>query len=222
MASNKTRLFVVPNKNRLYVTVYPNEDAPDDKERDGGPNQERESSFSWGFLIGPKHEDTAINPGVRYYIHRVPLGTRERPEGFLWRYAEDTLPSIKCPARMYARLLIAKIEDEDRLERLLRETPRPPRAPDGDRVAAAALHDGYDSQVWVAQVLDRLAAASAGRKRRIVGRGVLDWPQIEQTARRYVAEKMAADRYNEDYLRETEHRLPKPTWDMILGKEIAG
>lgn len=191
-----------------------------------GPNQANpRSSFSWGFLIGPKHEDPAINPGVRYYIHRVPQGTRERPEGFLWRYAEDTLPSIKCPARMYARLLIAKIEDDDRLERLLRETPRPPRAAAaaGDAVAMA-LHDGYDSQVWAAQVLAQLAAAvGEGKDDRIVGAAaVLDWQRIEQKARRYVAEKMAADRYNEDYLRETEHRLPKPTWDMMLDKEIAG
>ncbi|OAA60692.1 hypothetical protein ISF_05731 [Cordyceps fumosorosea ARSEF 2679] len=221
MASNKTHLYVVPNKNRLYVTVYPDDDAPDDKE-----------SFSWGFLIGPKHEDTVINPGVRYYIDRSPVpATSEHPEGssggggrsFRWRYAEDALPSIKCPARMYARILIAKIEDEDRLERLLRETPRP-RAPEEgeDNPLAAALRVGYNSQVWASQVLARLAGMGRKRKDRIVGTAVLDWHRIEQTARWYVAEKMAADRYNEDYLRETQHRLPKPTWDMLLDREIAG
>lgn len=155
---------------------------------------------------------------MRYFIHRVPLGTKDHPKGFVWRYAEHALPSIAWPARMYARILIAKIEDEDRLEQLLRATPRPP-AVEGDPIAMA-LHDGYDSQVWVAQVLGQLAGM--GKKNRIVGTGLLDWQKIERTARRYVAGKMAADRYNEDYLRETRCRLPKPTWDMLQDKETAG
>ncbi|KAJ6783846.1 hypothetical protein PWT90_08014 [Aphanocladium album] len=177
-----------------------------------------ESSFSWGFMIGPKNEDKAINPGIRYFIRRVRLGTPDQPEGFVWRYAEDTLPSIKCPARMYARILVAKIANEDRLEQVMREIPRP-AAVEGDP-AAMAIHDGYDSQVWMSQVLDKLA--SMPKKVRPVGKAVLDWWLIERTARRYVAEKMASDRYNETYLRETEHRLPKPTYDMLLGKETAG
>lgn len=178
----------------------------------------QESSFSWGFMIGPKNEDKAINPGLRYFIRRVRLGTEENPNGFTWQYTENTLPSIKCPARMYARILIAKIEDEDRLEQLMRELPKP-QAKEGDPVAMA-LHNSYDSQIWVSEVLDKLA--SMRRKKRIVGTAVLDWRRIEQTARRFVAEKMAIDRYNESYLRETQHRLPKPTWDLLLDKETAG
>ncbi|KAM3560758.1 hypothetical protein ARSEF4850_003516 [Beauveria asiatica] len=215
MASNETshktpeetHLYVVKNKRRLYVTVYPNDDEPDDKE-----------SFSWGFLIGPKHEDAVSNSGKRYYVERTHLGTAEDPDIFLWRYAVVHLPNVASAARMYARILIAKVEHEGRLEDLMSSTPRPDSTATGaiDR----ALHDGYDSQVWASQVLGLLA--SIGSKDRIVGTAVLDWPRIELTARRYVAEKIAADRYNERYLKETDCRLPKPTWDMLLEKEVVG
>ncbi|OAR01052.1 hypothetical protein LLEC1_06080 [Akanthomyces lecanii] len=176
-----------------------------------------ESSFSWGFLIGPKNEDKVVNPGTRYYIHRMPRQAEDGPEGFRWRYVEAALPNISCAERMYARILIAKIEDDDRLELLMRETA-PPRAIANDPVATA-LREGFDSHVWVAQVLEKLA--SMGKKNRIVGSGVLDWQQIERTARRYVAIKMATDRYNESYLKESGCLLPKPTWDMLLDKETS-
>ena len=184
--------------------------------RVGKPNQARESSFSWGFLIGPKNEDKVVNPGTRYYIHRIPRETENNPKDFRWRYVEVALPNISSAERMYARILIAKIEDDDRLELLLRETPRP-RAVENDSVATA-LREGYDSHVWVAQVLEQLAGM--GKKNRIVGKGVLDWQQIERTARRYVAVKMVTDRYNESYLKESGCLLPKPTWDMLQDKEI--
>lgn len=239
MASKKNHLFVVPNKNRLYVTVYPNDDAPEDKERylaewgkipppksvklvsfvqvSAKPNRARESSFSWGFLVGPKNEDKVINPGTRYHIHRVPTATEDNPGGFRWRYVEAALPSISRVERMYARILIAKIENDDRLELLLRETPRP-RAVENDPVATA-LHESYGSHVWVAQVLEKLA--SMDKKNRVVGRSaVLDWPLIERKARRYVTLKMATDRYDESYLQESGCLLPKPCWDMLLDREI--
>ncbi|KAJ4153956.1 hypothetical protein LMH87_010421 [Akanthomyces muscarius] len=146
----------------------------------------------------------------------MPRGTENNPEDFRWRYVEVALPNISSAERMYARILIAKIEDDDRLELLLRETPRP-RAIENDPVATA-LREGYDSHVWVAEVLEQLAGM--GKKNRIVGKGVLDWQQIERTARRYVALKMATDRYNESYLKESGCLLPKPAWDMLQDEEI--
>ena len=48
-----------------------------------------------------------------------------------------------------------------------------------------------------------------------VGTSKLDWTEIEELGRRYVAEKTAAGRYNE--LARLEG--PRPTWDILENKE---
>lgn len=120
------------------------------------------------------------------------------------------MPSVSVVARMYARILIAKIEDEDRLVHLLKATRAPPAIP-GDP-AQMALRASWDSRVWVGEVLAALEAADG-----IVGTSVLDWQVVERTATHFVAGKMATGRYESEIM-----QLPNPTWDMLLGKETAG
>ncbi|KAJ2965403.1 hypothetical protein NQ176_g10635 [Zarea fungicola] len=174
------------------------------------------SSFKWGFLMGPKIEDKLINSGLGYHLDRVRPGTAAYAEGMLWRYAETIMPSISTVAHMYARILIAKIQDDVELRKLLRETKAPRPLP-GDDSTAVVRPTSWESQIWVSTVLSRLAGMGKKRRRVLLGTAVLDWPTIEQTARQYVAEKMADQRYMRGF-----EKLPRPTWDMLLGKETAG
>ncbi|KAI1063916.1 hypothetical protein LB506_005742 [Fusarium annulatum] len=87
--------------------------------------------------------------------------------------------------------MIAKIEDEDRIVEIIRNTPVVQNDPN------------WQCRTWVADVLSRTAQDGGA-----VGTAELDWAKIEPVA--------PAGRYlhGEDML------LPKPTWDMLLGKEV--
>lgn len=95
--------------------------------------------------------------------------------------------------------MIAKIEDEDRIVEIIRNTPVVQNDPN------------WQCRTWVADVLSRTAQDGGA-----VGTAELDWAKIEPVAREYVANKTAAGRY----LHREDMLLPKPTWDMLLGKEV--
>lgn len=48
-----------------------------------------------------------------------------------------------------------------------------------------------------------------------VGTSQLDWRKVEEMARQYVGQKTASGRYQ----RASEVFKPKPTWDMLEGRE---
>ena len=60
------------------------------------------------------------------------------------------------------------------------------------------------------------ALAAIERDSKAVGTSELDWRKIEATGRQYVAQKAASGRYQDAATVSN----PKPTWDMIEGKEI--
>ncbi|KID93386.1 hypothetical protein MAJ_10653, partial [Metarhizium majus ARSEF 297] len=172
---------MVSNKKRLYVALYPSGVVDND-----------ERKYHWGFLIGPKDEDKTVAPGLRCHVKNNPING--------WVYEEVDLQNVRSTVSLLARIVIAKIEDEKRLLKILRKTTIIQDDPD------------FRCRTWMADALSRIAKADP----KVVGTSELDWKKIERKARRYVEKKVAEGRYLEvDRMLE-----PKPTWDMMEQKEI--
>lgn len=128
---------------------------------------------------------------MRYHVKNLPSGR--------WVYEETKLDNVQNTVTLLARVTVAKVTDERRLLEILRTTP------------VVGNDPTWRCRTWVADVLSRLASDGTA-----VGTAILDWPQIEHLARRYVAEKSSAGRYN----KSADIEAPKPTWNMLKGKEI--
>ncbi|KAI0542836.1 hypothetical protein GGR58DRAFT_172379 [Xylaria digitata] len=156
-----------------------------------GVTNNEERRYHWGFLLGPKVEAKPQVPGMRYHVKNHPVHG--------WVYEETQVSNVKSTQNLLIRVMIAKVEDEKRLIEILRATP----VVQGD--------PNWRCRTWVADALSRIAGDGKS-----VGTAQLDWSKIEVVARNYVAEKSAVGRYNDvDTL-----MMPKPTWDIIEGKEI--
>lgn len=129
-------------------------------------------------------------PGARYHVKNSPLG---------WTYEETTVANVRSIDSLLARILIAKITDEQRLVALFRRLPVVQGDPD------------WRCRTWVASAL-----ADIAKDGMCVGTAELDWPKIEAAARQYVANKTASGRYGHG----ADMTKPKPTWDMIQNMEI--
>jgi len=117
-----------------------------------------------------------------------------------WIYEEVPLPNVRSTVNLLARVLVAKIKNEDRLVAILRGTPVVQDDP------------SWNCRTWLADALRRIR--EDGKK--AVGTSLLYWDRIEQVARVYVAEKTAGGRYDQGM----DMTLPKPTWDLLEGKEL--
>jgi len=167
------------NKPRLYIALYPS----------GVVNNE-ERKYHWSFLIGPKTEKDSEVPGTRYHVKNTPFG---------WTYEELALRNVKSTINLLARIVIAKVEDQNRLAEIFRNTPVTQNDPN------------WRCRTWVKEVLSRIAQDG-----KAVGSAELDWDKIEGLARGYVGKKTAEGRY----AKADELLLPKPTWDMLERKEV--
>lgn len=115
-----------------------------------------------------------------------------------WEYEELSLKNVRKTNTLLARILIAKVEDDGRLEEVFRTTPLVQGDPN------------WRCRTWVAQVLVRIISDG-----NIVGTSQLDWQAIEQTAREYVAKKKSAGRYEN----AADLVGPRLTWDMLENQE---
>ncbi|KAI1132259.1 hypothetical protein F5Y10DRAFT_218378 [Nemania abortiva] len=149
-----------------------------------------ERKYHWGFLLGPKVEDKPRVPGMRCHVRNHPMHG--------WVYEEVSVPNVKSTHNLLVRVMIAKVEDESRLIEIFRTTP------------VVQGNPNWRCRTWVADALSRMA-----KDGKSVGTAQLDWSEIEAVARNYVAKKSAAGRYDDV---ET-LMLPKPTWDIIEGRE---
>ncbi|QPH18139.1 hypothetical protein C2857_003121 [Epichloe festucae Fl1] len=170
---------MVFNKKRLYVALYPS-----------GVEGNEERRYHWGFLIGPKDETKSRVPGMRYHVKNHPLGG--------WVYEEHELPNVRNTNNLLARIMIAKVEDEERLEKIFRNTSVVQDDPD------------WRCRTWMADALSRIE-----KDGKAAGTAQLDWEKIERKARRYVKKKADQGRYID--LEAVSQ--PKPTWDMLEGVE---
>lgn len=145
--------------------------------------------YYWGFLIGPKAENRDVIPGARYHVKNSPFG---------WKYEEIPVENVRTTNSLLARILIAKIEDHQRLIELLRCLP----------VVQGDLN--WRCRTWVG-----IALAEIAKDGKCVGTAELSWSKIETFARQYVGRKTAAGRYRS----AADMSKSKPTWDMLENKE---
>ena len=106
---------------------------------------------------------------------------------------------VRSAVNLLARILIAKVEDVDRLTIIL------------DRVPIIQDDPKWRCRSWIASALEAIA-----KDGKAVGTSELDWTRIEEFGRRYTAKKTAASRYMQLNLLEG----PRPTWDILENKEI--
>jgi hypothetical protein len=140
-------------------------------------------------LVGPKAESKDVIPGTRYHVKNSPLG---------WTYEEVALENVRTTNNLLARILIAKIEDDQRLIALFRGLP----VVQGD--------PNWRCRHWIANGLAKIA-----KDGKCVGTAELDWQEIEPFARQYVGDKTASGRYRSS----ADLSKPKPTWNMLENKE---
>jgi hypothetical protein len=95
--------------------------------------------------------------------------------------------------------MVAKFEDEGHPVECIRSTPVVQNDPN------------WRCWTWVAQVLSRIDQDGTA-----TGTVEWDWGKIEAVACEYVRSKTEAGRY----LNDADMGLPKPTYDIIQGKEI--
>lgn len=62
--------------------------------------------YHWGFLVGPKVEDKQQVAGMRYHV--------KNHFAHGWTYEQVPLPNIQSTNNLLARIVVAKVEDEDR------------------------------------------------------------------------------------------------------------
>jgi hypothetical protein len=142
-------------------------------------------------LVGPKSEDGKKPvPGMRYHVTNNPRSQ--------WSYEGIEVDNIKNATNLLARVLIAKIEDHERLENIFRSIPVIQNDP------------AWRCRTWIESALSGIANDGNA-----VGTSVLDWKRIETTAREYVAGKIADGRYQSGADITT-----KPTWDMLENREL--
>ena len=128
---------------------------------------------------------------MKYHVKNNPLK--------VWEYEEELLRNVKNATNLLGRIMIAKVEDDDRLVGIFRETP----VVQGD--------PNWRCRSWIKDALGNLAADP-----RAVGTSNLDWDKIEEVGRSYIGNKTAEGRYG------TAAQLddPKPTWDLLSQTEV--
>lgn len=109
------------------------------------------------------------------------------------------MSNVKNTIKLLARIVIAKIKDENRLIEIFRTTPVVQNDP------------GWHCRDWMADVLDRIKQDG-----RAVGTADLDWARVERLARSYVEKKSSDGRYGEG----ADMSKDKPTWDMLEWEEV--
>lgn len=107
---------------------------------------------------------------------------------------------MQCTTRLLARVLVAKITDEERLFWICRNEA----VPQGNR--------NFNCRVWVINVLARVWRDEG----RPIGTAAPRWDKLEPKAMGFVEAKIKAGRYDEGQ----DMTKPKPMWDMLRKKEI--
>ncbi|MCJ1405706.1 hypothetical protein MMC11_008936 [Xylographa trunciseda] len=153
------------NKDRLYVVLYARSGAP----RMPG----KEDTYHWALLVGPKAEVEG-GQGMRYHV-------KERPKqsgGSEWFFEERKTPL--APSNMLLiRVMIGKVENHERLVRVLRKTPLRHGQP------------GWNCVGWVKETLEELSADG-----KALGTSVVGWDRVRDGAMGYCQRKKDQHRFD--------------------------
>ncbi|KAM4067218.1 hypothetical protein HRG_001201 [Hirsutella rhossiliensis] len=105
---------------------------------------------------------------------------------------------MKPTPRLLVRIVVGKIENRQRLEAILRDTP------------IRAETEGWNCVEWIKEVLE-----GVGRDDRALGTAVTEWQYVRDWAMWYIDEKHQAGRFDMYYDPEK-----APTWDLLESKEL--
>lgn len=190
------------NKDRLYLALYARGGVAKMPGREDtyvyGDSLWRLNPLSiiryhWALLMGPK-SDRKDDEGVRYHARE-----RVRPEGGSeWVFEELTI-SMMPTQMILVRIMLAKIEQADRLRQLLRQIP------------IRQGEEGWNCVLWVKEALDNLE-----RSKDVIGTCVLDWESVREAALSYCQKKKDQHRFDGKGKFDTSQ---VPTYDLIQGKE---
>lgn len=148
--------------------------------------------YHWSFLVGPKVERKGKNAKARGTMYHV-----KYPSTKIWEYEERELSDVRGGPRLFVRLLIGKVTNENRLKQIFRGIPVVQNDP------------SWTCSTWMMNALAAIESDGTA-----VGTSVLDWATMRDWAITYVAQKIAAGRFDDPV-----GELPKPTWDLIEGIE---
>ncbi|KAG6038541.1 hypothetical protein E4U41_004109 [Claviceps citrina] len=178
------------NKTRLYIGLYV---------RGGSPKMAgKEDTYHWALLSGPKREPKSGHQHTMYHVKaKLVIEGEPKVARSEWEY------SAECDrtSMLLARIVIAKVCNLQRLERILQQVPLRP-----DK-------EGWNGVAWVREAI-HLASLDADA----LGSRVADWDVIRDKAMWYVNQKKSSHRF--DGLGQFDITKPA-TWDMLQDKEVA-
>jgi hypothetical protein len=114
-----------------------------------------------------------MNKGTRYHARE-----RMTPEGSQWVF-EELSASMMTTKMILVRIMIAKIEDMDRLAQLLRQIPIRQGEP------------GWNCVLWVKEALSELE-----KSKKIIGTSVIEWKAVRDAAMAYCQQKRDQHRFD--------------------------
>lgn len=154
-------------------------------------------SYHWALIIGPK-EETEESRGARFHA-KGGMSIVDGTSQSIWSF-EERGTSMRQTAMILVRVLVGKIENDERGKALLRNVPVK-----GDQ-------PGWNCVGWVEEALEALH-----RDGRVLGTSISSWQLIRDTAMEYVDRKKREHRFDDQGSIITSSRVP--TWDMLVGRE---
>lgn len=143
--------------------------------------------------MGPK-SDKNEGRGARYHARNHATAEADS----VWTF-EEVRTSLMPTQMILVRILIAKIENTDRLAQLLREVPVKQGQQDWNCVS------------WVKEALSQLEVSNG-----ILGTSVIQWEAVRNAAMSYCQRKRDQRRFDSGTGYDTTR---VPTFDLIQGKE---
>jgi len=155
---------------------------------------QNEAINHWALVVGPKQESRPdAKESRRFEVWHIfaPDNTAT------WQYMATDVPNLT--ARLLTRVMIAKVEDMNRLEGVL------------SKVSTKPADENWNCIYWVR---DALAALQTDGK--CLGTAVTDWEKVYAASTSYNDRKVQEGRFKEE-----NYILQVPTWSLIDGVEIA-
>ncbi|PHH84241.1 hypothetical protein CDD83_2265 [Cordyceps sp. RAO-2017] len=189
---NKINQVLGREKERLYVGLYVRGSTP---KMAGG-----EDEYHWAFLAGPKQHPKSGSRHIMYHAKEklVKSGTppQIRPE---WQYVNDS----NRAAMLLVRVLVGKIVDHERLERIFKAVPL--RTEDANWNCVLWMEDAF-----------RMMVQDGGA----ITTSVQDWASVRDKAMSYVEQKKAAHRFDGKDPSIVFDPAKPATWDMLTDTEM--
>ncbi|KAA8618942.1 hypothetical protein A1F94_005562 [Pyrenophora tritici-repentis] len=138
----------------------------------------KEDTYHWALVVGPKNQKEEKQgdqgKGTRYHAkHGITA------EGQMEWLFEEKKTSMLPTSALLVRVLIAKVENKDRLQSILRNTP----------FKQGVV--GWNCVAWVQEALQSLEADG-----KALGTGVTEWTKVKTSAMEYCQRKREEHRFD--------------------------